>query len=146
MFCYEFFRFYFSFFFSSRRRHTRCALVTGVQTCALPILRPTNVMGASKRLAEMALQALAATQAGGMGVTGSTRFSMVRFGNVLGSSGSVVPKFRQQIRDGGPITLTHPEVTRYFMTIPEAAQLVIQAGAMAKGGEDRKSKSLNSSN
>ncbi len=76
----------------------------------------------------MALQALAATKAG-------TRFAMVRFGNVLGSSGSVVPKFRQQIRDGGPITLTHPEVTRYFMTIPEAAQLVIQAGAMAKGGD-----------
>lgn len=97
-------------------------------------VRPTNVMGASKRLAEMALQALAATQAG-TGVTGATKFSMVRFGNVLGSSGSVVPKFRQQIRDGGPITLTHPEVTRYFMTIPEAAQLVIQAGAMAKGGD-----------
>lgn len=97
-------------------------------------VRPTNVMGASKRLAEMALQALAATQAG-TGGTGATKFSMVRFGNVLGSSGSVVPKFRQQIRDGGPITLTHPEVTRYFMTIPEAAQLVIQAGAMAKGGD-----------
>jgi len=94
-------------------------------------VRPTNVMGASKRLAEMALQALAATQAG----TGATKFSMVRFGNVLGSSGSVVPKFRQQIREGGPITLTHPEVTRCFMTIPEAAQLVIQAGAMAKGGD-----------
>jgi len=104
-------------------------------------VRPTNVMGASKRLAEMALQALAAAHAvtqggtGGASGTGGTKFSMVRFGNVLGSSGSVVPKFRQQIRDGGPITLTHPEVTRYFMTIPEAAQLVIQAGAMAKGGD-----------
>jgi FlaA1/EpsC-like NDP-sugar epimerase len=91
-------------------------------------VRPTNIMGASKRLAEMALQALAAASA-------HTKFSMVRFGNVLGSSGSVVPKFRQQLRDGGPITLTHPEITRYFMTIPEAAQLVIQAGAMAKGGD-----------
>jgi len=99
-------------------------------------VRPTNVMGASKRLAEMALQALAANQAGTSGgISGGTKFSMVRFGNVLGSSGSVVPKFRQQIRDGGPITLTHPEVTRYFMTIPEATQLVIQAGAMAKGGD-----------
>jgi FlaA1/EpsC-like NDP-sugar epimerase len=91
-------------------------------------VRPTNIMGASKHLAEMVLQAIAATSPG-------TKFSMVRFGNVLGSSGSVVPKFRQQIRDGGPITLTHPEITRYFMTIPEASQLVIQAGAMAKGGD-----------
>ena len=85
-------------------------------------------MGASKRLAEMVLQALAAASP-------NTRFSMVRFGNVLGSSGSVVPKFRKQIRDGGPITLTHSEIIRYFMTIPEASQLVIQAGAMAKGGD-----------
>ena len=95
-------------------------------------VRPTNIMGASKRLAEMVLQALAANQSFSKG---STKFTMVRFGNVLGSSGSVVPKFRQQIRDGGPITLTHPEITRYFMTVPEAAQLVIQAGAMAKGGD-----------
>jgi FlaA1/EpsC-like NDP-sugar epimerase len=87
-------------------------------------VRPTNIMGASKRLAEMVLQARAAVSPG-------TRFTMVRFGNVLDSSGSVVPKFRQQIREGGPITLTHLEVTRYFMTIPEAAQLVIQAGALA---------------
>jgi FlaA1/EpsC-like NDP-sugar epimerase len=91
-------------------------------------VRPTNIMGASKRLAEMLLQALAST-------TQKTTFTMVRFGNVLGSSGSVVPKFRQQIRDGSSITLTHSEITRYFMTIPEAAQLVIQAGAMANGGD-----------
>jgi FlaA1/EpsC-like NDP-sugar epimerase len=93
-------------------------------------VRPTNIMGASKRLAEMVLQALAAESPG-------TRFTMVRFGNVLGSSGSVVPLFRQQIRDGGPVTLTHAEVTRFFMTIPEASQLVIQAGAMGglTGGE-----------
>jgi FlaA1/EpsC-like NDP-sugar epimerase len=91
-------------------------------------VRPTNIMGASKRLAEIVLQALATNSF-------NTNFSMVRFGNVLGSSGSVIPKFRQQIRSGGPITLTHSEITRYFMTIPEAAQLVIQAGAMSKGGD-----------
>lgn len=91
-------------------------------------VRPTNIMGATKRMAELACQAMAADQS-------KTTISMVRFGNVLGSSGSVVPLFNKQIAAGGPITLTHPEVTRYFMTIPEAAQLVIQAGAMAHGGE-----------
>ncbi|MEM7920082.1 polysaccharide biosynthesis protein, partial [Morganella morganii] len=92
-------------------------------------VRPTNIMGTTKRLAELSLQALANIP----GIT--TRFCMVRFGNVLGSSGSVIPLFKKQIRSGGPITITHPDIIRYFMTIPEAAQLVIQAGAMGHGGD-----------
>ena len=91
-------------------------------------VRPTNIMGASKRVCELVLQGLASRKT-------ETKFAMVRFGNVLGSSGSVVPRFQAQISEGGPVTLTHKDITRYFMTIPEAAQLVIQAGAMAKGGE-----------
>lgn len=105
-------------------------------------VRPTNVMGSTKRLAEMVLQALSREQAPvlwGREETvhrvNKTRFTMVRFGNVLGSSGSVIPLFHAQIRRGGPVTVTHPNITRYFMTIPEAAQLVIQAGSMGEGGD-----------
>jgi len=105
-------------------------------------VRPTNVMGSTKRVAEMILQALSRESApvlfdadGAVHHVNKTRFTMVRFGNVLGSSGSVIPRFYQQIRAGGPVTVTHPKITRYFMTIPEAAQLVIQAGSMGQGGD-----------
>lgn len=131
----------------------QAAIAAGVSNFVListdKAVRPTNVMGASKRLAEMALQALGSESelvffngesflprgAAGQTVRNSTRFTMVRFGNVLGSSGSVIPKFREQIQNGGPVTVTHPNITRYFMTIPEAAQLVIQAGSMGQGGD-----------
>ena len=105
-------------------------------------VRPTNVMGSTKRLAEMVLQALSNERAptlmgdvGNVAQVNKTRFTMVRFGNVLGSSGSVIPLFHAQIKAGGPLTVTHPKITRYFMTIPEAAQLVIQAGSMGQGGD-----------
>jgi FlaA1/EpsC-like NDP-sugar epimerase len=118
------------------------AAAHGATTCVLissdKAVRPTNVMGASKRIAELIFQAAAARQGAAAAESGpgtGTTFCMVRFGNVLGSSGSVIPLFQRQIARGGPLTITHPDVTRYFMLIPEAAQLVIQAGAMAQGGD-----------
>ncbi|ELA8120746.1 polysaccharide biosynthesis protein [Vibrio parahaemolyticus] len=117
--------------------YTACAAINaGVESFVListdKAVRPTNVMGTTKRMAELGLQALADQE---NAKPNGTRFCMVRFGNVLGSSGSVIPVFKKQIASGGPVTVTHPEITRFFMTIPEAAQLVIQAGAMGKGGD-----------
>ena len=124
----------------------QAALQAGVSNFVListdKAVRPTNVMGSTKRLAEMTLQALSREQApvmfgddSNISYVNKTRFTMVRFGNVLGSSGSVIPLFHKQIKSGGPLTVTHPKITRYFMTIPEAAQLVIQAGSMGLGGD-----------
>ncbi|MFK8328840.1 polysaccharide biosynthesis protein [Pseudomonas sp. BJa5] len=124
----------------------QAALQAGVSNFVListdKAVRPTNVMGSTKRLAEMTLQALSREIApvlfgdsGNVSRVNKTRFTMVRFGNVLGSSGSVIPLFYKQIKSGGPLTVTHPKITRYFMTIPEAAQLVIQAGSMGQGGD-----------
>ncbi len=124
----------------------QAALQAGVANFVListdKAVRPTNVMGSTKRLAELTLQALSRELApvlfgdtGNVSRVNKTRFTMVRFGNVLGSSGSVIPLFHKQIKSGGPLTVTHPKITRYFMTIPEAAQLVIQAGSMGQGGD-----------
>ncbi|BCT34655.1 membrane protein [Pseudomonas protegens] len=124
----------------------QAALQSGVANFVListdKAVRPTNVMGSTKRLAELTLQALSKEVApvlfndsSNISRVNKTRFTMVRFGNVLGSSGSVIPLFRKQIKSGGPLTVTHPKITRYFMTIPEAAQLVIQAGSMGQGGD-----------
>jgi FlaA1/EpsC-like NDP-sugar epimerase len=124
----------------------QAALQAGVANFVListdKAVRPTNVMGSTKRLAELTLQALSREKApvlfgdkSSVSHVNKTRFTMVRFGNVLGSSGSVIPLFHKQIKSGGPLTVTHPKITRYFMTIPEAAQLVIQAGSMGQGGD-----------